>query len=549
MDSMKIRAQLVDLHQRRIFPAEVSVEDGCIASIQPIEKVPASAGFLVPGFVDAHVHIESSMLPPVEFARLAVIHGTVATVSDPHEIANVLGVKGVQYMLDEARKTPFRFCFGAPSCVPATNFETAGANVDAKAVEQLLNQPDIGYLSEMMNFPGVLHQDPEVLAKLAAAKRLNKPVDGHAPGLRGKDAQRYFSAGISTDHECFTYEEGLEKAQLGVKILIREGSAARNFEALWPLLQDFPPQIMFCSDDKHPDDLIQGHINQLATRAVAKGCDVMDVLRAACLHPVEHYRLPVGLLRDGDPADFILVEDLIDFKVKETWLAGECVAHNGQPLLPRQVTEKPNRFLALPKTAADFKLKANGNQGKVRVIQALDGEIVTDEIFEEVRVHNGHLEAMPQKDLLKIVVVNRYEKHASPAVGFVRGFGLKKGALASSVAHDSHNIVAVGTDDDAICAAVNAIIEAKGGISATNGSGNTQILPLPIAGLMSSEDGYVLARQYATIDSWVKRELGCQFRAPFMVLSFLALPVIPALKITDKGLFNACKFEFVRVSV
>jgi adenine deaminase len=378
---------------------------------------------------------------------------------------------------------------------------------------------------------------------------LNKPVDGHAPGLRGQDAQQYFSAGITTDHECFTYEEGLEKARLGVKILIREGSAARNFEVLWPLLKEFPQQIMFCSDDKHPDDLIQDHINQLAARAVAKGCNVMDVLRAACLHPVEHYRLPVGLLREGDPADFILVEDLINFSVKETWLAGKCVARNGQSLLPRQPSETPNHFFALPKTAIDFQLKAWEDGSKVRVIQALDGEIVTEEILENVQLHEGFLEAVPQKDLLKIAVVNRYEKHAPPAIGFVRGFGLKKGALASSVAHDSHNIVAVGTDDDAICDAVNAIIEAKGGISATNGSGDTQVLPLPIAGLMSPEDGYVLAQQYATIDSWVKRELGCQFRAPFMVLSFLALPVIPALKITDKGLFDVCKFDFVKVSM
>lgn len=545
---MKIQAQLIDLHERRIFPAEVSVLDGYIDGIQPLSSVPAESGFLMPGFVDAHVHIESSMLPPSEFARLAVVHGTVATVSDPHEIANVLGVYGVQFMLDEARRTPFHFCFGAPSCVPATTFETAGAMMNAKAVAELLHLEEIGYLSEMMNFPGVLHNDSQVWAKIEAARQLNKPVDGHAPGLRGKDAQLYFSAGISTDHECFTYEEGREKALLGVNILIREGSAARNFEALWPILNEFPRQIMFCSDDKHPDDLIHGHINQLAARAIAKGCAVMDVLQAACLHPVQHYKLPVGLLRQGDPADFIWVKDLISFQVKETWLSGKCVARNGQSLLPHLQTETPNHFKALPKAVSDFNIKAENGSNKVRVIKALDGEIVTEEIFAELPVRSGYLEANTEKDLLKIAVVNRYEKKAPLAIGFVQGFGLKKGALASSVAHDSHNIVAVGTDDASLCAAVNAIIESKGGICATTGAGETRILPLPIAGLMSPENGYQLARQYAEIDAWAKQTLNCRFRAPFMVLSFLALPVIPALKITDKGLFDVRKFDFVSLS-
>jgi len=558
-------AHLADLHRRRIYPAEVLVENGRIRHIREVAHAPADAGYLLPGFVDAHVHIESSMLPPAEFARLAVVHGTVATVSDPHEIANVLGAEGVQFMLDDAARTPFKFCFGAPSCVPATAFETAGAVMLSDEVEKLLQNPAIGYLSEMMNFPGVLHGDAEVLAKIAAAHRLGKPVDGHAPGLRGDEARRYFATGISTDHECFTYAEGREKAELGIKILIREGSAARNFDALWPLLREFPAQVMFCSDDKHPDDLLRGHINQLAARAVALGCDLFDVLRVACLHPVEHYRLPVGLLREGEPADFVRVADLTSFQVLETWLDGQKVAENGQSLLPRLVSAAPNRFLAQPKTPSAFQQPhprplPNGEGGEatplpvgegpgvgLRLIHALDGQIVTGSSIENVSVENGLLLPYPARDILKISVVNRYAPDVPPAIAFVRGFGLQRGALASSVAHDSHNIVAVGCDDAALAAAVNAIIEAKGGISATDGAGDTRVLPLPIAGLMSQQDGYTLAHDYAALDAWTKSALGCTLRAPFMVLSFLALPVIPKLKITDLGLFDVEQFGFVGV--
>jgi adenine deaminase len=552
-------AQLVDLHQRRIYPADISIEGGRIRRIQEVGSAPPDLGYVLPGFVDAHVHIESSMLPPAEFARLAVVHGTVATVSDPHEIANVLGAEGIAFMLDDARRVPFKFCFGAPSCVPATSFETAGAALDAVQVEKLLQDPAIGYLSEMMNFPGVLHGDAECLAKIAAAKRLGKPVDGHAPGLRSEDARRYFAAGITTDHECFSYEEGLEKAWLGVKILIREGSAARNFEALWPLLKEFHTQIMFCSDDKHPDDLVRGHINELVLRALANGCDLFDTLRAACLNPVEHYSLPVGLLREGDPADFVRVTDLTSFRVLETWLDGQKVAPStpGQSLLPRLTSAAPNRFLAKPKKVESFQVQSSQavtlshrlTTANVRVIEALDSQIVTGSALENLPITDGLLFSDPVRDILKISVVNRYTPDAKPAVGFVRGFGLRRGALASSVAHDSHNIVAVGTDDAALAAAVNAVIEAKGGIGATDGAGDTRLLPLPIAGLMSQSDGYTLAQDYARLDAWTKEALGCQLRAPFMVLSFLALPVIPTLKMTDLGLFDVEQFGFVEVVV
>ena len=544
---MKIHKNFVNLHQRKIYPAEIFVEGGRIKNISPTDKKPDTPGYIMPGFIDAHVHIESSMMPPTEFARLAVVHGTVATVSDPHEIANVLGAKGVEYMLEEARRTPLKFCFGAPSCVPATAFETAGNVLGPQAVGELLGKDEIGYLSEMMNFPGVLFNDAKVMAKINAAKKLNKPIDGHAPGLRGKDAKKYFAAGITTDHECFTYEEAKEKAELGVKILIREGSAAKNFEALWPLINEHPEQIMFCSDDKHPDDLIKGHINQLAARAIAKGCDLFDVLRAACLHPIHHYNLSVGQLKTGGPADFIIVNDLKKFEVMETWLNGKLVAKNSTTLLPHIFSKKPNYFNALPKKPNDFYLKSKNKNGIIKIIQVLDGEIVTEKKGGIVPVKNNYLQADPHNDILKITVVNRYAENAPPAVGFVRGFDIKKGALASSVAHDSHNIVAVGTDDDLICQAVNIIIENKGGVSAVNKNRNTKILPLPIAGLMSGEDGYILAKKYAEIDLFTKKELGCVLTAPFMTLSFLALPVIPALKMTDLGLFDVGAFKFVDV--
>ncbi|HNG89388.1 MAG TPA: amidohydrolase family protein, partial [Saprospiraceae bacterium] len=445
--TMLLTAQLVDIHQRRIYPAEVRIEGGCIHHIRELADAPPSAGYLLPGFVDAHVHIESSMMPPTEFARLAVVQGTVATVSDPHEIANVLGLAGVQFMLDDAARTPFKFCFGAPSCVPATAFETAGAALRPAEVEQLLRHPDIGYLSEMMNFPGVLHDDPEVMAKIAAAHRLGKPVDGHAPGLTGEAARRYFAAGISTDHECFSLEEARFKAQLGVRILIREGSAARNFEALWPLLLECPQQLMFCSDDKHPDDLVRGHINALVARAVALGCPLFDVLCAACLHPVEHYRLPVGLLRPGDPADFVRVADLSSFAVLETWLDGQQVAEAGRSLLPRLSTSAPNHFLRKPRPTAlphPYAIRSQPmpreKTRSVRVIEALDGQIITGSGRCSLPLSaEGQLLPDLAQDVLKIAVVNRYAADAPPAVGFVRGFGLRQGALASSVAHDSHN--------------------------------------------------------------------------------------------------------------
>ncbi|MER3470132.1 MAG: adenine deaminase [Chitinophagaceae bacterium] len=544
MKSFSVKGNLVNIEERKIYPAEIIVEGGKIRSITNLEQQTLNLEhYILPGFVDAHIHIESSMLVPSEFARLAVVHGTVATLSDPHEIANVCGIEGVEFMIENGKSVPFKFNFGAPSCVPATTFETAGAVLDSKAVEDLLRRDEIKYLSEMMNFPGVLHGDEEVMKKIEAAHRLNKPVDGHAPGLRGDAAKQYINAGISTDHECFTKEEALDKLQHGMKILIREGSAAKNFEALIDLLHDHPKEIMFCSDDKHPDSLVLGHINQLCARAVAKGIDIFNVLQAACVNPVKHYKLDVGLLQEGDAADFILVNDLENFNVFQTYIDGGLIAENGDSKIANfYETQKPvNNFSCKEKQPSDFIVACNGEE-QLAVIEALDGQLITNKILVAPKVIDGTIVSDVANDVLKIVVVNRYN-NAPVAKAFIKNFGFKHGAIASSVAHDSHNIVAVGVDDESICKAVNAVILCSGGISCI-GSNGELVLPLPVAGLMSIEDGYVVAEKYAAIDKAAK-ELGSPLSAPFMTLSFMALLVIPHLKLSDLGLFDGDTFSFV----
>lgn len=495
----------------------------------------------MPGFIDSHVHIESSMLVPSEFARLAVVHGTIATVSDPHEIANVCGIEGVQFMLDNAKQSPFHFYFGAPSCVPATIFETAGATLDSNDIKNLLAGPDIFYLSEMMNFPGVLHGDEEVLKKIAAAKLAGKPVDGHAPGLSGNDAKKYMDAGISTDHECFTLEEAAWKLKCGMKIIIREGSAAKNFDALIPLLKDHPKQMMFCSDDKHPDSLVEGHINILCKRAVAAGVPLFNVIAAACINPVLHYKLHPCLLRPGDEADFIVVKDLVEWKVLQTFIHGNLVAENGQTFLPPIPVQPLNHFNCVPVSVEEITFPYSG-QEKIQVIEALDGQLVTKKIFLKPVIKKGHIISDRENDILKLVVVNRYSK-APPAIAFIKNFGFQSGAIASSVAHDSHNIIAVGADDESITRAINLIIQHRGGICCVDDK-EEQVLPLPVAGLMNGADGYYVAEQYAQQDKKAKG-LGSRLSAPFMTLSFMALLVIPELKLSDKGLFDGTAFSFV----
>ncbi|GGG52310.1 adenine deaminase [Hymenobacter glacieicola] len=545
-----LQANVIDLFANTIRPATITVVAGRIQAIKPTGATSPNGAlpYALPGFVDAHVHVESSLLVPSEFARLAVVHGTVATVSDPHEIGNVLGVAGVQYMLENGRQVPFKFCFGAPSCVPATPFETAGAEITAADIELLFQEhPEIGYLAEMMNWPGVLHRDELVMEKIRLAQRYGRPVDGHAPGLRGEDARQYAAAGISTDHECFTAEEALDKLAVGMQILIREGSAARNFEALIDLLPEHYEYLMFCSDDKHPDTLVLGHINQLVQRAVARGQDVLKVLRVACRNPVEHYKLPVGLLREGDPADFIVVNNLTDFMVQRTYLNGELVAENGRTLIPAVPVAVVNNFVTTPVGAQDFQLPAPQSAATIRVMECFDGQLITARHDVPARVENGLVQPDVARDILKLTVVNRYQS-APPAVAFIQGFGLQRGALASSVGHDSHNITAVGCDDESLARAVNLVMEARGGLAVVSPDGQELILPLPVAGLMSDQQGPHVAEAYAAVDALAK-QLGSPLQAPFMTLSFMALLVIPSLKLSDKGLFDGEAFRFVEAVV
>ena len=539
---MIVQGNIVDIEKKQIFKGGVVVENGRIKEIR--KSSHSVENYILPGFVDAHIHIESSMLVPSEFAKIAVVHGTVATVSDPHEIANVLGVKGVNFMIENGKKVPLKFNFGAPSCVPATSFESAGAIINADDIKLMMENPDIKYLAEMMNYPGVLFDDEEVLKKIQHAKDNNKPIDGHAPGLRGQDVSKYIAAGISTDHECFTFEEAQEKLQKGMKVIIREGSAAKNFEALIDLLPEHFENMMFCSDDKHPDDLLLGHINQLCERAVAKEIDVFKVLQAACINPVKHYNLDVGLLQKDDFADFIVVEDLEKFNVLETYINGELVAKNGTSFVKSADFEVLNNFDTDFKKVEDFRFESNAK--KIRVIEALDGELVTNQIEADSLIENGNLVSNTKNDVLKMTVVNRY-KNDEPAIAFIKNFGIKEGAIASSVGHDSHNIIALGVSDEAICKAVNLIIKNKGGICAVNLS-EEKIVPLPVAGIMSDKSAEEIGKSYAELDAMAK-QMGSKLRAPYMSLSFMALLVIPSLKLSDKGLFNGDSFQFTSLEV
>ena len=539
---MKIIGQIVDIYNKKIYKGELVVKGGKIKAI--IKKDHQVTDFIMPGFIDAHIHIESSMLVPSEFAKIAVSHGTVATVSDPHEIANVLGIEGIEFMIENGNKVPFKFNFGAPSCVPATAFESAGAVIDSEGIKKLLQKKEIKYLAEMMNYPGVLYDDDEISKKIAWAKHYNKPVDGHAPGLRGDDITKYISAGISTDHECFTHEEGLEKLQKGMKVIIREGSAAKNFEALIDLLPEHFENMMFCSDDKHPDDLLINHINKLCARSIKKEIDLYKVLQVACINPINHYNLDVGTLKVGDPADFIIVEDLVNFKTLQTYIDGELVFSKGISKIESIPFKILNNFNTNKKSISDFRVESNAKQ--IRVIEALEGELVTNELIENSLIEDGNLVSNIHTDVLKMAVVNRY-KNEKPAIAFIKNFGLKEGAIASSVGHDSHNVIAIGSTDEAICNAVNLLIETKGGICALSNS-EKKVLPLPIAGIMSDQNGKTIGKEYALLDQMAK-EMGSTLKAPYMTLSFMALLVIPSLKLSDKGLFNGSKFEFTSLEI
>ena len=542
MESIKeVSGRIVFPEEREIIDGHVLIQNGHIKEIRRDSNVPAQ--YILPGFIDAHIHIESSMLTPYEFAKIALRHGTVATVSDPHEIANVLGIEGVFYMIENAKDARLKFHFGAPSCVPATSFENSGAIIDADAVYELLLHPDIWYLSEMMNFPGVLNSDPEVLKKLHFARMAGKPIDGHAPGLTGEDALKYIKSGISTDHECFSYEEALFKLQNGMKVIIREGSAAKNYRALSPLIGEYAPSMMFCSDDKHPDDLMEGHINMLVKRALDDGFDLFDVLLMACINPVRHYGLPVGTLRRGDPADFIVMQNLYDGKVEKTVINGKVVYQNGNCNLSEKKHPTPNNFFSTTVSPEDFYVRSAGTEKEVWIINAIDGQLITEKSKAVLKVLDGNVTADDDRDILKISVINRYKKN-EPAVAFIKNFGLKNAAIASSVAHDSHNIVVVGSSEHWMAKAVNLLMNSRGGLSVV--SENAELsLALPIAGLMSDKTAGEVAYAYSELDQCAK-SCGCTLHSPFMTLSFMALLVIPKIKISDMGLFDAERFEFIR---
>ena len=537
-----VTGNIVDVVSKTIIKGKIFFENSKIISIEATDEVDNQ--YIIPGFVDAHIHIESSMMLPSEFARYSVIHGTVACVCDPHEIANVCGVAGVDYMIENGKQSPMKFFFGAPSCVPSTKFETSGAVLDANDVEELLERDDIYFLAEMMNFPGVIHGNRQVHAKLDAAKRIGKPIDGHAPEISGDDLFAYAAGGITTDHECMTIAEAEAKIVLGMTVQIREGSAAKNFDDLLPLLKKHQDKIMFCSDDKHPDDLMKnGHINALVRRAVAAGYDPIEVLRICSLIPIKHYKLDVGLLQVGDDADFVVVDNLTDFDVKATYIRGEKVSENGITTFPRFIpTNLINQFNA-EKITAD-QLRVQPVAGQLRVINVDNGQLFTREILCQPKIVNENVVSDIENDILKLVVYNRYQP-SEPAIGFIKNIGLKRGALASTVAHDSHNIVAVGTSDAEIMSAINQIIDSKGGILACDGK-KTCLLSLPVGGLMSDADGFDIAERYDEVDAMAK-ELGSQLHAPFMTLAFMSLLVIPELKLGDRGLFDGRNFKFVEL--
>ncbi|MBN2864305.1 MAG: adenine deaminase [Bacteroidales bacterium] len=530
-------ANLIDIHERKIYPARIISSGNCISKI---EKLDYSVGnYVLPGLIDAHIHIESSMTTPGSFAIAAVSRGTTGVVSDPHEIANVLGIEGVKYMIADSEKVPLKFWFGAPSCVPATPFESAGAVIGHEKVRELLEMVKIKYLAEMMNYPGVINKDTEVMAKIDHARQLGKPVDGHAPGLTGENLEKYIRSGISTDHECSTLQEALEKISLGMKILIREGSAARNLSALKSLINSDPEMVMLCSDDMHPEMLVKRHLDKIIAQLISEGSDLFNVIRSCTLNPAQHYRLEAGLMQEGDPADFIVVNDYHKMDVLETWINGEKVYDRGKVLFDYEGREAVNKFLCSEITEQEIKIRRDAD--RMKVIVAYDGELLTGSILKNTG-SAASINPDTVNDILKIVVKDRYND-APPAVGFITGFGLKKGAFAGSVAHDSHNIICIGTNDRDIVSAVNEIVRIKGGLVVAEND-LISSLPLPVAGIMSLRPLTEVAKEYEELSAKVK-SMGCKMAAPFMTLSFMALLVIPELKLSDKGLFDVNSFCYV----
>ncbi|ANF34589.1 adenine deaminase (plasmid) [Borrelia turicatae] len=546
MNSLLIKANYIDIVNKEIYPSHITIKNGTISNIERTNE--SLKDYVLPGFIDSHIHIESSLLIPSHFAHLVVQHGTVSTISDPHEIANVNGIDGINFMINNSNKIDFKIFFGAPSCVPALplEIETSGHVLDDKDVDKLLALDNIYYLSEMMNFPGVLNRDPKVMNKIHSALKRNKVVDGHAPGLLPESVLKYASAGISTDHECSTIEDARYKLSLGMKILIREGSAAKNFEALHPLISEcsgkYRDHLMFCCDDAHPDILLNGHINLMVSRAIEYGHDFFDVLKIACINPVIHYKIPVGLLQVGDPADFIITKDLKTFKVDKTYINGKLVFSDGKSYIPLLNENPINNFNCSKKSIDDFKFFTQSKT--IPTINCINNQIITNKTMTDSNLLAPNFESNISKDILKIAVINRYNNHNKISIGFTKNFGLKNGAIGSTVAHDSHNIIVLGTSDEYLCKAANLIIENKGGLCALNNQ-DTLILKLPIAGLMSMSPPKEVALKYIQLNNFCRNVLGSNLDSPLMTLSFMSLTVIPHLKINDKGLFDVDSFSFL----
>lgn len=532
-----IRGNLVDIINRKTYGAIITLNDGRISHIQKTGSVECQ--YILPGFIDAHVHIESSMCTPANFGAIACKHGTIGIVADPHEIANVLGVEGIDFMINNTKGLPFYYWIGVPSCVPATSFESSGATINAATTQKLLQRDDLHFLAEMMNYPGVIGNNAEVMNKIKSAQEAGKPVDGHFPNGKGEALADYIQKGITTDHECATIEEGRERCVLGMYVQIREGSAAKNFNALHPLLKEFPEKVMFCSDDIHPNTLMKRHINELVKRALALGYDLYNILRAASYNQAKHYGIPAGFLQEGDPADFIITDNLTSLNIKGTYVKGECIYNDSVILFPKKEITLINKFYAQPVSVKDMEVKSQSD--KIRVIVCSDGNLDTSEEILAPTTQEGLAISDTSQDLIKIVVINRYQQ-APPSIGFIKGTGLKRGAVAQSIMHDSHNIIALGCTDKELAAAINEVIEQKGGICVINGT-ETNLLPLPIAGLLSPLPLDEIDTRYSIIENKM-HELGSKLSSLQMTLSFMGLLVIPSLKLGDKGLFNGDTFSF-----
>jgi len=570
---MKFTAYILDVLTESIYPARITIEDGIFKEIDPIAVTEETRidvdGLLVPGFIDAHIHIESSMLTPQQFAKMAVRHGTTTVVCDPHEIANVSGIEGIEFMIDNASRVPFNFYFTAPSCVPATAFETSGATLDVEDIEYLLQKQEVVGLAEMMNFPGVINGDEEVLAKLRIARKYGKPIDGHAPLVTGRELDKYIAQHIVTDHECSNFAEAMEKKQKGMRIMVRDGSSAKNMAALFDFSEKLnhlkkqdgfsiiPTEIIerrlhspifdfIVSDDKHPNDLIEGHLDNSIKKASKLGIDIIQAIEMVTVNPANHFNLDGGVIVTGAKADFVVIDNLHDFNVLETYVDGECVFDGENVLFDVEEVEVENSVNACEKTAEDFDVYFDGDECEVNVIECFNGELLTNKTTAKLKCRDGKVQSDIYQDVLKIAVVERYGSN-SISNAFIKGFNLKKGAIASSVAHDSHNIIVVGYDSEMMARAVNTIIDNGGGFAVVSEDFEDS-LSLPIAGLMSNEDAYVIAEKLNTLHKMVKA-LGCSLDAPFMTMAFMALLVIPSLKISDMGLFDGDNFEFVDVII